>query len=110
MNRAGFPTMLKRLQEKDWLHVTLTVKGPVAGGLGLHGSGMFILNPPWTLPKALRTRDALSGQGAGPGRRGGFPPGVGTGVKTRRPAGSPDPVLYSVAGVAPEENVEGGSR
>jgi len=49
-----FPGMLKRLQEKDWLHVTLTVKRPVAGGLGLHGSGMFILNPPWTLPKALR--------------------------------------------------------
>ncbi len=50
-----FPAMLTRLQEKDWLHVTLTVKGPVAGGLGLHGSGMFILNPPWTLPKALRS-------------------------------------------------------
>ena len=49
-----FPDMLKRLQHKDWLHVTLTVKGPVAGGLGLHGSGMFVLNPPWTLPKALR--------------------------------------------------------
>ena len=49
-----FPGMLKRLQETDWLHVTLTVKRPVAGGLGLHGSGMFVLNPPWTLPKALR--------------------------------------------------------
>ena len=49
-----FPDMLKRLQENDWLHVSFTVKAPVAGGLGLHGSGMFILNPPWTLPKALR--------------------------------------------------------
>lgn len=49
-----FPDLLKRLQEHDWLHVTLTVRGPVAGGLGLHGSGMFILNPPWTLPKALK--------------------------------------------------------
>lgn len=49
-----FPGLLKRLQEKDWLHVTLTVKRPVAGGLGLHGSGMFVLNPPWTLPRALR--------------------------------------------------------
>ena len=45
---------LKQLQEKDWLHVTLTVKKPVAGGFGLHGSGMFILNPPWLLPEALR--------------------------------------------------------
>lgn len=48
-----FPEQLKQLQDKDWLHVTLTVKKPVAGGLGLHGSGMFVLNPPWLLPKAL---------------------------------------------------------
>jgi 23S rRNA (adenine2030-N6)-methyltransferase len=48
-----FPDLLKRLQDHDWLHVTLTVKQPVAGGFGLHGSGMFILNPPWLLPKAL---------------------------------------------------------
>jgi 23S rRNA (adenine2030-N6)-methyltransferase len=47
------PEQLKRLQDKDWLHVTLTVRKPVAGGLGLHGSGMFVLNPPWLLPKAL---------------------------------------------------------
>jgi 23S rRNA (adenine2030-N6)-methyltransferase len=48
-----FPEQLKQLQDKDWLHVTLTVKQPVAGGYGLHGSGMFILNPPWLLPKTL---------------------------------------------------------
>jgi 23S rRNA (adenine2030-N6)-methyltransferase len=34
--------------------VTLTVKHPVEGGLGLHGSGMFIVNPPWTLKAALQ--------------------------------------------------------
>ena len=49
-----FPAMLKRLGEFDWLHVTLTVSAPVSGGFGLHGSGMFIVNPPWTLPEALR--------------------------------------------------------
>jgi len=49
-----FPAMLKRLQETDWLHASLTVKAPVAGGFGLHGSGIFILNPPWLLPQALR--------------------------------------------------------
>ncbi len=49
-----FPAMLKRLQQKDWLHASLTVKMPVSGGFGLHGSGMFILNPPWLLPEALR--------------------------------------------------------
>lgn len=48
-----FPEQLKQLQHKDWLHATLTVKQPVAGGFGLHGSGIFILNPPWLLPKAL---------------------------------------------------------
>jgi 23S rRNA (adenine2030-N6)-methyltransferase len=48
-----FPEQLKELQALDWLHVTLTVKKPVASGFGLHGSGMFILNPPWLLPKAL---------------------------------------------------------
>lgn len=48
-----FPELLKALQDKDWLHVTLSIKRPVAGGYGLHGSGMFILNPPWLLPKAL---------------------------------------------------------
>ena len=48
-----FPEQLKQLQPKDWLHVTLTVKKPVASGFGLHGSGMFVLNPPWLLPRAL---------------------------------------------------------
>jgi 23S rRNA (adenine2030-N6)-methyltransferase len=48
-----FPEQLKALQHKDWLHVSLSVKKPVAGGFGLHGSGVFILNPPWLLPKAL---------------------------------------------------------
>lgn len=48
-----FPEQLKQLQQKDWLHLTLTVKKPEASGYGLHGSGMFVLNPPWLLPKAL---------------------------------------------------------
>jgi len=48
-----FPVSLKRLQKKDWLHVALTVKAPSADGYGLHGSGLFILNPPWELPRLL---------------------------------------------------------
>lgn len=47
------PDQLKRLPLKSWLHVTLTVKHPVEGGLGLHGSGMFIVNPPWRLKESL---------------------------------------------------------
>lgn len=49
-----FPAMLKRLAQHDWLHVSLSVSAPVAGGFGLHGSGMFVFNPPWTLPEALQ--------------------------------------------------------
>lgn len=45
---------LKKLAP-DWLNVTLTVKAPsAAAGLGMHGSGVFIINPPWTLAKDLR--------------------------------------------------------
>lgn len=51
---AQLPTRLKQLGLTDWLHVTLTVKHPVEGGLGLHGSGMFIVNPPWTLKAQLQ--------------------------------------------------------
>jgi len=49
-----FLPLLKRLQRKNWLHVSLTVKAPAPDGFGLHGSGLFVLNPPWTLPKVLR--------------------------------------------------------
>ena len=38
----------------EWLHATLTVRKPAADGLGLHGSGMFVVNPPWTLHEELR--------------------------------------------------------
>jgi len=48
-----FAEQLKRLQPKGWLHVSLTISAPPMGGLGLFGSGMFILNPPYTLHKAL---------------------------------------------------------
>ena len=48
-----FPESLKRLQRKGWLHVALTVKAPEADGFGLHGSGLFVLNPPWTVSAML---------------------------------------------------------
>lgn len=43
---------LERLQV-DWLNASLTVCKPAADGLGLHGSGLFIVNPPWTLHAGL---------------------------------------------------------
>lgn len=45
---------LKRLGAKSWLNVTLAIHGPAPDGFGLHNSGMFILNPPWTLEPMLR--------------------------------------------------------
>lgn len=38
----------------SWLHVSLTVRRPAREGFGLHGSGMFIINPPWTLQAELQ--------------------------------------------------------
>jgi 23S rRNA (adenine2030-N6)-methyltransferase len=47
------PGQLKRmaaeLPKVDWLHATLRVKAAERDGKGLFGSGMFIINPPWTL-------------------------------------------------------------
>ncbi|MBT9539517.1 23S rRNA (adenine(2030)-N(6))-methyltransferase RlmJ [Thiobacillus sp.] len=47
------PDKLKRLPIKNWLHVALTVHTPSPDGFGMHGSGMFVINPPWTLHKTL---------------------------------------------------------
>ncbi|MCB4358189.1 23S rRNA (adenine(2030)-N(6))-methyltransferase RlmJ [Quatrionicoccus australiensis] len=47
------PEKLKGLGAKDWLHATLEVSAPAKDGYGMHGSGMFIINPPWTLEKTL---------------------------------------------------------
>lgn len=45
---------LKRLPETEWLHVSLRVGKPSPDGLGLRGSGMYIINPPWTLAAQLK--------------------------------------------------------
>jgi 23S rRNA (adenine2030-N6)-methyltransferase len=44
---------LKALNVPDWLHVTMSIQSPSPEGFGMHGSGLFIINPPWTLPKTL---------------------------------------------------------
>lgn len=48
------PEQLKQLPVKGWLHVALSVQGPSGDGFGMHGSGMFVLNPPWTLHGVLQ--------------------------------------------------------
>ncbi len=48
------PEQLRRLATGSWLHASLTVRAPAEDGLGLHGSGVFVYNPPYTLEGALR--------------------------------------------------------
>lgn len=72
LQRHEVPVMLenlKKLPVKDWLHVALDVNVPSPDGFGMHGSGLFILNPPWTLYAALQETmpwlvDVLGGEGA----------------------------------------------
>jgi len=51
---SQLPQQLKQLEVKSWLHVALSVQAPGEEGFGMHGSGMFILNPPWTLHDELK--------------------------------------------------------
>ena len=55
MHARELPEKLKRLPLDSWLHVSLDVKKPSEDGFGMHGSGLFVINPPWTLPETLKT-------------------------------------------------------
>ncbi|WP_025918075.1 23S rRNA (adenine(2030)-N(6))-methyltransferase RlmJ [Herminiimonas sp. CN] len=54
MESRQLPEQLKRLPSSSWLNVTLSVCAPSPDGFGLHSSGMFVLNPPWTLEPMLK--------------------------------------------------------
>ncbi len=47
------PERLLKLGAENWLHVTLSTQPPATDGLGMTGSGLFVINPPWTLPALL---------------------------------------------------------
>lgn len=47
------PGRLKSLGVSNWLNVSLEVHAPPNNGIGMYGSGMFVINPPWTLEKTL---------------------------------------------------------
>jgi 23S rRNA (adenine2030-N6)-methyltransferase len=47
------PDKLKKAGASHWLHATLSVCAPSTKGRGMHGSGMFVINPPWTLATIL---------------------------------------------------------
>lgn len=54
MQSRELPEKLKRLPDTKWLHVSMDVHKPAEDGFGMHGSGLFIINPPWTLPATLK--------------------------------------------------------
>ncbi|MGV7209741.1 23S rRNA (adenine(2030)-N(6))-methyltransferase RlmJ [Oxalobacteraceae bacterium A2-2] len=49
-----FTDKLKQLPGVEWLNVVLTTHTPMPDGFGLHSSGMFIINPPYTLEPMLK--------------------------------------------------------
>jgi 23S rRNA (adenine2030-N6)-methyltransferase len=53
LEAAQLPKRLEALAPKGWLHARLTVQQPDQQGFGLAGSGMFIINPPFTLHDEL---------------------------------------------------------
>ena len=55
LEAAQLPKRLEALAPKGWLHARLTVQQPDQQGFGLAGSGMFIINPPFTLHDELLT-------------------------------------------------------
>jgi 23S rRNA (adenine2030-N6)-methyltransferase len=46
------PSRLIRLSPQNWLHAALDVRARAL--VGMHGSGLVVLNPPWTLPDTLK--------------------------------------------------------
>ena len=54
MESRQMPDKLKRLPCHGWLNVTLLISGPSPDGFGLRSSGMFVINPPWTLEPMLK--------------------------------------------------------
>ena len=49
LEAAQLPKRLEALAPKGWLHARLTVQQPDSMGFGLAGSGVFVINPPYTL-------------------------------------------------------------
>jgi 23S rRNA (adenine2030-N6)-methyltransferase len=54
LEAAQLPKRLIALAPKGWLHARLTVHQGSEPGFGLAGSGVFVINPPFTLHESLR--------------------------------------------------------
>jgi 23S rRNA (adenine2030-N6)-methyltransferase len=55
LEASQLPKRLEGLAPKGWLHARLTVQATDAQGFGLAGSGVFVINPPYTLHDRLAT-------------------------------------------------------
>ncbi|HWH84385.1 MAG TPA: 23S rRNA (adenine(2030)-N(6))-methyltransferase RlmJ [Burkholderiaceae bacterium] len=55
LEAAQLPKRLEALAPKGWLHARLTPQQPDRQGFGLAGSGLFVINPPYTLHDELLT-------------------------------------------------------
>lgn len=56
VQRKEVQHLTRALERLDvvWVNAALKVCRPASDGFGLHGSGMFVINPPWTLHAALQ--------------------------------------------------------
>jgi len=54
LEAAQLPRRLEALAPKGWLHARLSVQQPDRQGFGLAGSGVFVINPPYTLHAQLQ--------------------------------------------------------
>lgn len=54
MESQKLPENLKKLMPDNYLRAELHVASPRADGFGMHGSGMWIINPPFVLAEQLR--------------------------------------------------------
>ena len=48
------PDELKKIAPDNYLHAELHVHTPRSDGFGMHGSGMFVINPPYMLAEQLQ--------------------------------------------------------
>ena len=44
----------KAATDKDWVHAAMSTQQPASDGIGLHGSGVVVINPPWQLFDQLK--------------------------------------------------------
>lgn len=83
---------LQQLPEIEWLNVSLSIGAPSPDGFGLRASGMFIINPPWTLQTTLSPVMPYLSAALGVDAGAGFQLESGTSIKTaaaRSPAPRP---------------------